>query len=53
MIQKRGGNIIKKDCENYIRANGRLPTDEAFIGSSGRLMCHRVIHAVGKILHTY
>ncbi|MGB9681895.1 MAG: macro domain-containing protein [bacterium] len=46
-IVRRGGEIIQKESNEFVRRNGPLPTGEATITSGGRLRARYVIHTVG------
>jgi O-acetyl-ADP-ribose deacetylase (regulator of RNase III) len=46
-IVRRGGEIIQKESDDFIRRNGPLPTGEATVTSGGRLKARYVIHTVG------
>lgn len=46
-IVRRGGNIIQRESDEYIRLHGPLPVGEATITSGGNLKARYVIHTVG------
>ena len=48
-IAEKGGEVIKKESEEYIKKYGNLPTGEATTTNSGNLPCEKVIHVVGPI----
>jgi O-acetyl-ADP-ribose deacetylase (regulator of RNase III) len=48
-IHRAGGPQILRECEEYVRKNGRLSVGEAMITSGGNLKARYVIHTVGPI----
>ena len=48
-IAQKGGEVIKKESEEYINKYGSLPTGEATTTNAGDLPCEKVIHVVGPI----
>ena len=46
-IAQKGGEVIKKESEEYIKKYGKLPTGEATTTNAGDLPCEKVIHVVG------
>ena len=48
-IALKGGEVIQKESEEYIKKYGELPTGEATTTNSGDLPCEKVIHVVGPI----
>ena len=48
-IAQKGGKVIKKESEEYIKKYGNLPTGEAITTNAGDLPCEKVIHVVGPI----
>ena len=49
VIAEKGGEVIKKESEEYIKTHGSLPTGEAITTNAGDLPCEKVIHVVGPI----
>ncbi|CAL9707735.1 unnamed protein product [Knipowitschia caucasica] len=41
------GRDLQRDCDNFIKQNGKLPAGQTFVTRSYRLPCKHVIHAVG------
>jgi O-acetyl-ADP-ribose deacetylase (regulator of RNase III) len=48
-IHRAGGPQILRECEEYVRKNGRLSVGEAMITSGGNLQAKYVIHTVGPV----
>lgn len=48
-IHSAGGPVILAECQEWIAANGTLPTGEAMITAAGDLDVQAVIHTVGPI----
>ena len=48
-IAQKGGEVIKKESEEYIKTHGNLSTGEATTTNAGDLPCEKVIHVVGPI----
>ena len=48
-IALKGGEVIQKESEDYIKKYGSLPTGEATTTNAGDLPCEKVIHVVGPI----
>ena len=48
-IASKGGEVIKKESEEYVEKHGSLPTGEATTTNAGDLPCEKVIHVVGPI----
>ena len=48
-IAQKGGEVIKKESEEYIKKYESLPTGEATTTNAGDLPCEKVIHVVGPI----
>ncbi|XP_028392772.1 protein mono-ADP-ribosyltransferase PARP14-like [Dendronephthya gigantea] len=46
-ILDAGGWEIQKECEEYVKENGKLFDGECFSGSPGKLPCKVLVHAVG------
>lgn len=46
-IVRKGGMVIQKESDEYIRLHGPLPVGKATITSGGNLMAKYVIHTVG------
>ncbi len=46
-IVKKGGYIIQKESDEYIRKHGPVPVGEVAVTSAGKLKAKYVIHAVG------
>ncbi|KAK7933379.1 hypothetical protein WMY93_004275 [Mugilogobius chulae] len=42
-----GGREMQRDCDDFIRQNGKLKPGETFVSKGYRLPCKHVIHAVG------
>ena len=49
IIAQKGGEVIQKESEEYIKKYGNLPTGEATTTNAGDLPCEKVIHVVGPI----
>uniref|UniRef100_A0A8C6TCL1 Macro domain-containing protein n=1 Tax=Neogobius melanostomus TaxID=47308 RepID=A0A8C6TCL1_9GOBI len=41
------GPELQRDCDGFIKQNGKLPPGQTFVTKSYRLPCKHVIHAVG------
>ncbi len=48
-IVRKGGAVIQRESEAWVRQHGPVPTGRAAITSAGALPCRAVIHAVGPI----
>jgi O-acetyl-ADP-ribose deacetylase (regulator of RNase III) len=48
-IVRRGGDIIQRESDDWVRKNGPVPHDKAAYTSAGQLPCRYVIHAVGPV----
>jgi len=48
-IVRKGGAVIQRESEEWVRRHGPVPTGGAAITSAGALPCRAVIHAVGPI----
>ncbi len=48
-IHRAGGPKILEECKEIVKRQGRLPTGQAVITSSGKLPARYVIHTVGPI----
>src|SRR3972149_3751258 len=48
-VVKRGGNVIQKESDEWIRKNGRVSHSHPAWTSGGRLPAKYVIHAVGPV----
>lgn len=48
-ISQRGGEVIQKESNEWVREHGPVPHDQPAITSAGRLPCRYVIHAVGPV----
>ncbi|RXN11597.1 poly [ADP-ribose] polymerase 14-like protein [Labeo rohita] len=46
-LLQAAGPCLKRDCDQYIKANGRLKPGDAIITDAGRLPCKYVVHTVG------
>ena len=49
IIAQKGGEVVQKESEEYIKKYGNLPTGEATTTNAGDLPCEKVIHVVGPI----
>ena len=49
IIAQKGGEVIQKESEEYIKKYGNLLTGEAATTNAGDLLCEKVIHVVGPI----
>ena len=49
VISRRGGPIIQRESDAWVRQHGPVPTGSAAITSGGDLKARHVIHAVGPI----
>ncbi len=50
-IHRAGGPAILEECKQIVSRQGRLPTGEAVITTSGNLKARHVIHTVGPVWH--
>jgi O-acetyl-ADP-ribose deacetylase (regulator of RNase III) len=50
-IHRAGGPAILKECQQIVAQQGRLPTGQAVITTSGKLSAKHVIHTVGPVWH--
>lgn len=50
-IHRAGGPTILEECKQIVSRQGRLPTGEAVITTSGNLKARHVIHTVGPVWH--
>ncbi len=48
-IVRRGGEIIQRESDAWVRQHGPVPTGQTALTSGGRLPCRYVIHAVGPV----
>jgi O-acetyl-ADP-ribose deacetylase (regulator of RNase III) len=48
-IHRVGGSAILEECKQIVAKQGRLPTGQAVITTSGKLTAKHVIHTVGPI----
>ncbi len=48
-IVRKGGVVIQRESDEWVRQHGPVPTGSAVITSAGALPCRAVIHAVGPI----
>jgi O-acetyl-ADP-ribose deacetylase len=48
-IVTRGGSIIQKESDNWVRLHGLVTHDHPAITGAGTLPCQYVIHAVGPV----
>ncbi len=48
-IARKGGPVIQRESDEWVRRHGLVPTGSAAITSGGNLKAHYVIHAVGPI----
>jgi O-acetyl-ADP-ribose deacetylase (regulator of RNase III) len=48
-IHRAGGSAILEECKQIVAKQGRLPTGQAVITTSGKLTAKHVIHTVGPI----
>ncbi|MCS6815915.1 MAG: macro domain-containing protein [Blastocatellia bacterium] len=48
-IVRKGGEVIQRESDAWVRQHGPVPTGSAAITSAGALPCRAVIHAVGPI----
>ena len=53
VITKKGGLMVQKELEEYIKKCGNLPTGEATTTNAGDLPCEKVIHVVGPVYPKY
>ena len=49
-IAEKGGKVIKKESQEYIKKYGSLQTGKATTTNAGDLPCEKVIHVVGPII---
>ena len=49
IIAQKGGEVVRKESEEYIVKHGNVPTGEATTTNAGDLPCEKVIHVVGPI----
>ena len=49
IIAQKGGKVVQKESEEYIKKYGSLPIGEATTTNAGDLLCEKVIHVVGPI----
>lgn len=50
-IVRRGGQVIQKQSDTWVRKHGSLSVGRAAITGAGRLPARYVIHAVGPVWH--
>ena len=50
-IHRAGGPGILDQCQEWVRANGKLPTGQAMMTSAGKMPSKYVIHTVGPVWH--
>jgi len=50
-IHHAGGPAIRKECQQIVANQGRLPTGQAVISGGGNLKAKYVIHTVGPVWH--
>jgi len=50
-IKKKGGEIIQKESDDYVKKNGRLEEGCVAVTTAGNLPCKHIIHAVGPMYH--
>ena len=50
-IVKKGGSIIQKESDTFIKRYGLLNDGEVAMTGPGRLPCKKIIHAVGPMWH--
>jgi len=48
-IHRAGGPAILEECKKIVAAQGRLPTGQAVITSTGNMKANHVIHTVGPV----
>ena len=48
-IVSKGGKVIQKESDKYIKKHGSLPTGEATTTNAGNLPCEKIIHVVGPV----
>lgn len=48
-IVRRGGEIIQRESDNWVRINGPVSHDRPAFTAAGSLPCRYVIHAVGPV----
>ncbi|MEM0280035.1 ADP-ribose-binding protein [Metallosphaera sp.] len=46
-IVRKGGHVIQRESDEYVRRHGPVPTGEVAVTSAGSLRARYVIHAVG------
>lgn len=49
VISRRGGSIIQKESNHWVREHGQVSHEEPALTTGGKLDCKFVIHAVGPI----
>ena len=49
IIAQKGGEVVQKGSEEYIKKYGSLPIGEATTTNAENLLCEKVIHVVGLI----
>ena len=50
-IHRAGGPVILEECQQWVSANGKLPTGQAMITTAGNMPTKYVIHTVGPVWH--
>jgi len=50
-IHHTGGLAIRKECQQIVARQGRLPTGQAVITGGGNLKAKYIIHTVGPVWH--
>lgn len=50
-IVRKGGPVIQRESDEWVRQHGPVPTGEVALTGAGRLPCQGVIHAVGPVWH--
>ncbi|TNV75627.1 hypothetical protein FGO68_gene14479 [Halteria grandinella] len=48
-IVKKGGKAIQNESDEYVQANGPIPTGKVAVTGPGSMWCKKVIHAVGPV----
>lgn len=46
-ISKAAGDVVVKQCNEYVTRTGNLEVTQNFVSSGGNLPCSGIIHAVG------